>query len=626
VAVPDEKLRIIRFGVFEVDVQETELRKQGIRIKLQDQPFQILLMLLEHRGQTVSREDLRCRLWPADTFVDFDHSLNSSIKKLREALGDDSENPRFIETLHRRGYRFIAPVNGPEFPGAESTKVVAVSPSPGKLLKRRRLIVVLAVCVTAFGLVVAGTWYLRYGRATQVDSIAVLPFINGGGDLNTEYLSDGITESLTDSLTHVPQLKVKSRRSAFRFKGRDVNLQRVGDELGVSAVVSGRVAPYGDRIEVSAEITDVRDNTEIWGQRYKGKSTEIISLEQQIAGDIAQKLRSKLSPANKQQITKQGTLNPEAYQLYLKGRYHWNKRTEAGFKKAIEFFREATEKDPSYGPAYAGLAESYDLLPQFGALPTAQAILLAKKAATKSLELDDDLAEAHTALAAASYLGRDWATAEREYKRALELDPNSAVAHHWYAILLVAIGHLEGAVTEIRRAQELDPLSPIIHVGAAWPVYSFLRQWDLSIEQCRDALDLDPNFAVAHNRLGFAYEFKGRYEEAITEHEAAVRLTDGADYALAGLAHAHALAGHKVEARRILGVLEGRSREFFVNPYHIATVQVALGNNQEALAFLEKGFIDGYSGDWSGFDRSPLFAPLASNPRFQDLVRRLNLP
>lgn len=508
----------------------------------------------------------------------------------------------------------------------ESTKVVAVSPSPDKLLKRRRLIVALAACVTAFGLVVAGTWYLRYGRATQVDSIAVLPFINGGGDLNTEYLSDGITESLTDSLTHVPQLKVKSRRSAFQFKGRDVNLQRVGDELGVSAVVSGRVVPYEDRIEVSAEITDVRDNTEIWGQRYKGKSTEIISLEQQIAGDIAQKLRSKLSPSNKQQITKQGTLNPEAYELYLKGRYHWNKRTEAGFKKAIEFFREATEKDPSYGPAYAGLAESYDLLPQYGALPTAQAILLAKKAATKSLELDDDLAEAHTALAAASDLGRDWETAEREYKRALELDPNSAVAHHWYAIFLVAIGHLEGAVTEIRRAQELDPLSPIIHAGAAWPVYSSLRQWDLSIEQCRDALDLDPNFAVAHNRLGFAYEFKGRYEEAITEHEAAVRLTEGADYALAGLAHAHALAGHKVEARRILGVLEGRSREFFVNPYHIATVQVALGNNQEALAFLEKGFIEGYNSDWSGFYRSPLFAPLASNPRFQDLVRRLNLP
>jgi Flp pilus assembly protein TadD len=349
-------------------------------------------------------------------------------------------------------------------------------------------------------------------------------------------------------------------------------------------------------------------------------------LQAELARDIAEQVRVTITKEQQSRLGRTYTVDPAAYQNYLRGRYHWNKRTEAELKKAIEFFREAIERDPAYAPAYASLAESFFLLPQYADVPVASVMPLAKQAAAKSLELDSDLAEAHTALAFASQQDWDWATAEKEYKRALELDSSSATAHHWYAIFLVTIGRLTDAVAEIKHAQELDPLSPIIQTAAAWPVYAYSRQWDFSIEQCGKALDLDPSFAIAHNRLGFAYKYKGLHEKAVAEHEAAVRISGRAAYALAGLAHAQALAGHYSEARSILRELQQRSERAFVNPYHIATVQAALGNNEQALASLEKGLTENYNSEWNGFDRSPVFASLASNPRFVGLVRRMNLP
>src|SRR6202171_12094 len=326
----------------------------------------------------------------------------------------------------------------------ESSKI-AIPASPNKTLNRRNLWVVLAPSIAAIALAAAGAWYVRSGRATQIDSIAVLPFANGSGDANTDYLSDGITESLIDNLAHVPQLKVKSRNSVFRYKGKDVDAQKVGNDLGVSGLVSGRVVPRGGSIEVSAELTDVRDNTEIWGQHYSGKSAEIISLQQQIAGDIAEKLRAKLSTSEKQQVTKQGTQNPEAYELYLKGRYSWNKRTRSDTATAISYFNQAIAKDPGYALAYSGLADAYLVLTNTGSGGTpGEGFPKSNAAARKALELDATLAHPHAVLGS-NEMDYDWdfAGGEAEFKKALELDPNDATAHQWYALNMGKIGGRE---------------------------------------------------------------------------------------------------------------------------------------------------------------------------------------
>jgi TolB-like protein/predicted Ser/Thr protein kinase len=325
----------------------------------------------------------------------------------------------------------------------ESTKIVAAHVSPDRMFRRRKLWVVLAACLAAIGLAAGGAWYLRSGKAAEIGSIAVLPFTNGGGDASSDYLGDGITESLIGNLAHVPQLKVKSRNSVFRYKGKDVDMQKVGNDLGVSALVSGRVTPHGDSIEVSAELVDVRDNTEIWGQHYSGKSADIISLQQQIAGDVAEKLRAKLSTSEKQRVTKQGTQNPEAYELYMKGRYAWNKRTGSELENAILYFNQAIAKDPGYALAYAGLADVYNVLPNYGGIPS-ESYSKSNVAARKALALDPALARPHAVLGGnESEADWDFVAGEAEFRKALELDPEDATAHQWYADYLAYIGGRE---------------------------------------------------------------------------------------------------------------------------------------------------------------------------------------
>jgi serine/threonine protein kinase len=325
----------------------------------------------------------------------------------------------------------------------ESTRVAAVQASPDKAFKARKLWVIVAACIATIGVAAVGTWFLQSGKAPQIDSIAVLPFINVSGDANSDYLSDGITESLIGNLTHVPNLKVKSRNSVFRYKGKDVDAQKTGNELGVSALVSGRVVLRSDSIEVSAELTDVRDSTAVWGQHYSGKSTDIISLQQQIAGDIAEKLRSKLSSSEKQQVTKQGTQNPEAYELYLKGRYYWNKRTASDMDTAISYFNQAIAIDPAYALAYSGLADAYIALPSYGGTPN-EDYAKSNAAARKALELDPSLAHPHAVLGG-NEMEYEWdfAGGEAEFKKALQLDPNDATAHQWYAEKIAMLGGRE---------------------------------------------------------------------------------------------------------------------------------------------------------------------------------------
>ncbi len=504
---------------------------------------------------------------------------------------------------------------------AESTKVVAVPPSPEKRLKRRRLWVVIAACVAAIALTAVGTWYLRSGRTAQIDSIAVLPFINGSGDANTEYLSDGIAESLTDSLTHVPLLKVKSRRSAFQFKGKDLNLQKVGDELGVSALVSGRVVPYGDSIEVSAEITDVRDNTEIWGQHYSGKSTDIVSLEQQIAGDIAEKLRSKLSASEKQQVAKQGTQNPEAYESYLKGRYYWNKLTHSDLDTAISYFNQAIAKDPNYALAYSGLADGYAARAVRGG-DAGEDFGKSNAAARKALELDETLGHPHAVLGRNEMqYGWDFAGGEAEFRKAFELDPNDAVSHLWYALTIARIGGREReALAEVNRAHQLDPLSPVIstEVGA---VRLWARQYDEDIEVCKKVANENPTFALAHDCLAWAYWAKHMYPQAIEEMKVQDQLSDGrvSDFTSA-LELGFRSGGRKGAYTK--GIEKMQEEQ---NAFGLAFLYSELGNKDQAFHWLNAAYQE-HEPNLVTLKTNPSFDNIRSDPRFAELVRKVGLP
>jgi TolB-like protein len=508
----------------------------------------------------------------------------------------------------------------------ESTKTVATHASPEKTFKRRKLWVALAACITAIGLAAVGAWYLRTSRTEEIDSIAVLPFINESGDANTEYLSDGITESLTDSLTHAPQLKVKSRRSAFQFKGKDINLQKVGDALGVSALVSGRVVPHGDNVEVSAEITDVRDNTEIWGQHYSGKNTEIISLQQQIAGDIAEKLRSKLNTSEKQRVAKQGTHNPEAYDLYLKGRYYWNKRTVSDIDTAISYFNQAISKDPGYALAYSGVADAYSVLPAYGGAP-GEAFPKSNAAARRALELDPSLARAHAVLGS-NEMNYDWdfAGGEVEYKKAFKLDPSDATAHHWYAMDIGRLGGREQeAIAEANRAYQLEPLLPITTVVLGL-VYTSTRQYDQAIQAFKKSLNESPTYADTHRSLAFAYWGKRMYAQVIDEWKVYGQLSgdrNASEFASA-LEQGLRSAGWKGALTKGIEARQAQRKTDYFPAYRLATLYADLGDKANAFRWLNIAYRE-RDEELLSLRTDFLLDPLRSDPRFADLLRRMGL-
>jgi len=481
-------------------------------------------------------------------------------------------------------------------------------------------------------LLLAGLGYGAYrwlaGRSgTTIDSLAVLPFTNAGGDTNTEYLSDGMTESLIASLAHVPDLKVKSRNSVFRYKGKDVDLQKVGNDLGVAALVSGRVTPHGDNVEVSAELTAVRDNTEIWGQHYNGKSAEIMSLEQQITGDLAQKLRSKLTTSEKQQVTKQGTQNPEAYELYLRGRYSWNKRTPSDLAAAITYFNQAIAKDPGYALAYSGLADAYSVLSDYGGIPT-EVYPKSNTAARKALELDPTLAHPHAVLAS-NEMEYDWdfAGGEAEYKKAFDLDPNDATAHQWYAREIASIGGREKeALAEANRARELDPLSPIIQ----WEVGSvriYARQFDRAIAVCKKLANENPTFARAHECLALAYWGKSMYPQVLEEWKAYGQLSGDRNYSefASAMEKGFRSEGWKGALRKGIEARQAQRKAGYSSSYGIATLYADLGDKDQAFRWLNTAYHerDSYL---EGLKTDFLLDPLRSDPRFAELVRKIGLP
>jgi serine/threonine protein kinase len=509
----------------------------------------------------------------------------------------------------------------------ESTSAIVAPASPERRLKRTKPWLILAACIVAIGLAAFGAWYLRSGRTAQIDSIAVLPFANASGDASSDYLSDGITESLIASLTQVPELKVRSRNSVFRYKKKDVDVQKVGNDLAVSALVSGRVTPHGDNVEVSAELTDVRDNTEIWGQHYSGKSTDIISLQQQIAGDIADKLRSKLSVSEKKQVTKQGTQNSEAYELYLKGRYSWNKRTGPELAKAISYFNQAIAKDSGYALAYSGLADAYTVLPGYGGTPS-EDYPKSNAAARKALELDPTLPHPHAVLGT-NEMDYDWdfAGGEAEFKKALELDPNDATAHQLYAMAIAQIGSREQeALAEINRAHQLEPQSLIISKSVG-SVLMMAGKYDEAIGVCEKLVHDNPAVAIAHSCLANAYWGKRMYPQVIEEQKAYGQLSgdrNEVEFASA-LDQGFRSAGWKGALSKGIEALQAQRKTGYSSAYEIATLYAELGDKDQAFRWFETAYQErdrlllNLKTDY-GLDL------VRSDPRFAELLRRVGLP
>jgi TolB-like protein/Flp pilus assembly protein TadD/predicted Ser/Thr protein kinase len=504
---------------------------------------------------------------------------------------------------------------------------MAVQAAPEAKRETNKAWIWIAAGVAVVALVAGSAWYLRSGRAGQIDSIAVLPFTNVGGDSSVDYLGDGMTESLIASLAHVPGLKVKSRNSVFHYKGKDVDAQTVGKELGVSALVSGRVTPHGDNVEVRAELTDVRDNTELWGQHYSGKSTEIILLEQQMAGDLAAKLRSGMSSTEKQLVTKQGTQNPEAYELYLKGRYAWSKRTAADLEAAISFFNQALVKDPGYALAYSGLADVYTVYPIYGG-KSSEVIPKSNAAARKALELDPTLAHPRAVLGA-NYMEFDWdfAGGEAEYKKALELDPNDASAHQWYGQDIGWIGGREQeAMAEMNRAHQLDPLSSIITESMGLTQIAG-RSFDDAISTCQKVASENPAFAQAHYCLAFAYWGKGVYAKAVEEYKILGEL-DGnpkdAEFASA-LEQGFHSGGWKGALSKGIEVRQAQRKASYWSAYDVAYLYAGLGEKDEAFRWLNAAYEDR---DYQVESLKTDFRldPVRSDPRLGELVRKVGLP
>jgi TolB-like protein/DNA-binding winged helix-turn-helix (wHTH) protein/Flp pilus assembly protein TadD len=635
---PDGRLR---FGVFEADLRAGELRKHGLRIRLQEQPFQLLAMLLERAGQVVTREELQKKLWPADTFVDFDHGLNKAVNKIRDALGDSAESPRFVETVARRGYRFLAevkaadavPVRSPELapPQLPATETGDCADLAGTRATPQRRLAPLAWKISAFVLLAViaafAAWRIhsRNRPASAIHSLAVLPLESLSNDASQDYFADGMTDELISDLGQISALRVISRTSVMAYKHARKPLPQIARELNVDAIVEGTVLRSGDQVRITAQLIDAAADKHLWSQSYEGELKDTLALQNQVARAIADQIRINLNPQEQAALKTAKVVNPEAYESYLKGRYFWNKRTPDSLKVALAYFNQAIDEDPTYAQAYSGLADTYALLGdwQYGVMTPKEALPKAKVAAIKALELDNTLSEAHNSLAFC-FDAFDWdlQSAGKEFQRSIELNPGYATAHHWYAWHLSLVGRYDEAIEEMRKAKSLDPLSLIINADLA-ELLVIAHFYDESIIQSRKTIEMDPNFALAHNQLAQAYLQKHMNAEAIAELQKAVELSAGCPTCIANLARAYAASGRTSEAVKLLSDLKNHSNGGYSDAAEVSMVYAALGDTDQAMHWLELGYEQRFN---PGVLLRPGFDPLRSDPRFQDLVHRIGFP
>jgi len=616
------------FGRFRLKVAERVLLREGELVPLTPKVFDILVTLVENGGQVVAKDDLMKRVWP-NTFVE-EGNLTQNISLLRKALGETPGGAQFIETVPRRGYRFVAETkqswgdaepagNGHKEHSLETsidTPVVSTPNTTSQLARIRRTPLFAVVA----GLVVVGiiglVYFTSWGKAeNSIQSIAVLPFIDESADPDAQYINDKIAESLINSLSKLPQLRVVPRSVVAGYKGKEIDPRKVGEELNVRAVVTGRIRRHGDIINIQADLIDLQNVAQLWGQHYDHKVSDVLLVQDDISRDIFENLRVKLNVEEKKQL--------EAYRLYLKGRNAWNKRTSDALQEAIDFFNQAIAIDPNYGAAYAGLADCYNMLVVYGRLEPKEGFPKAKEAAERALEIDESSAEAHSSLAFIKFRW-DWdrSATEREFQTAIKLKPAYAPAHQWYSSYLVAVERFDEAIAEAKRTEELEPLSFVASSHLGW-IYYLAGQNDKAIEQCRKILERDPSSFPARRYLGLAYEAKGMYSEAIAEFQTGVKLS-GSPLMLALLGHAYAVSGKTAEAKQVLSDLQQLQGQRYVSPYTVAAIHAGLGDQDQAFKWLETAVEE--RDIWlMNLKVDPVFAKLRSQRKFTDILARIRL-
>jgi TolB-like protein/DNA-binding winged helix-turn-helix (wHTH) protein len=585
------------------------ISRNGTTNRVEPKAMQVLTCLAAQPGEVVSKEDLIETVW-AETHVT-DDVLTGCISALRKAFEDNPRTPAYIQTIPKSGYRLIAPVSSGNGTARVAETRAANKRFPGVLIA----LVLLAAAIL-------GLWFLRPGEA--IDSVAILPFSNSSTDPSTEYLSDGITESIIDSISRLPNLRVMAWTTVARYKGQSKDPLTIGRELGVKSVLTGKIVQSGNQLQIQTELVDLATGSRLWGEQYSRQRSDVIPLQKEISLRISEKLRLKLTGADQQKLTKPSTVDPEAYTLYLKGRYFWNKRSEEGMRKAISYFQQAIDRDPAYALAYAGLADAYNLGDDWGSTPPSESFPRAKAAALKALELDDSLAEAHTSLAfvKANY-DWDFPGAEQEFQRAIALNPNYATAHQWYAMHLVPMRRFAEAEREIKIAQDLDPLSLIISLGVG-EIFEWERNYDAALRQFQKTLELDPSFIGTYGHLSTVYEHKGMYREAV---EAAKKVA--------------VLKGHNDEASEIERVFrnngytgldqvnlrrdfEAQAQGRYVRSSEIAENYLRNGNKPQALHWLGKAYEERDS-TLVFLPVDAEFDPLRSDPQFQQLIKKIGI-
>ena len=628
------------FGRFRLKTAERILLREGELVPLTPKVFDILITLVENRGQVVAKDDLMKRVWPT-TYVE-EGNLTQNISLLRKALGESPGGVQFIETVPRRGYRFVGDINEfwdgnssngrpaeavapatetPETASHEdrsaSTPVVSIPVGTGQFpwLKRSRAFAVAAgvVVIALVGVLYLTTW--GKADADSIQSIAVLPFVDESSDPDAQYINDKIAESLINSLSKLPQLRVVPRSVVANYKGKEMDPRMVGQELNVRAVVTGKLRRHGDIISIQADLIDLENVKQLWGQHYDHKLSDVLLVQDDISRDIFENLRLKLNVDEKKQL--------EAYGLYLKGRNAWNKRTGDALLQAIDYFNQALKIDPDNSAAYAGLADCYNMLVVYGRFEPKAGFPKAKEAALKALEIDEGSAEAHTSLAFINFRW-DWdrAATEREFQTAIKLKPAYAPAHQWYSSYLVAVERFDEAIAEAKRTEELEPLSFVASSHLGW-IYYLSGRNDEAIEQCKKILELDPSSFPARRYLGLAYEAKGMYAEAISEFQTGVKIS-GSPLMHALLGHAYAASGKRTEAQQVLADLQQLQGQRYVSPYTVAAIYAGLGDKEQTFKWLDTAVEE--RDIWlMNLKVDPVFAKLRSERKFTDILARIRL-
>ena len=628
----ENRRAIICFGVFEVDMDTGELRKSGRKIRIQEQPFQVLAALLDQPGEVLTRDDLRKKLWPADTFVNFDTGLNRCVKKIREALDDSAETPRFVETLPKRGYRFIAPVTRKAIELDRAPSLPDVGQGLSDSTKRRAKaaglpvaawsLLALAAVVAVLGFVLLKNRWLDRFRGAQINSIAVLPLENLSGDPGDEYFADGMTDELITELAKRVPVSVISRTSVMQYKHSQSSLREIATKLNVDAIVEGTVTRSGQQVRVTAQLIDARNDHHLWAEEYDRPLHDVLALQHDVAGGIAGQIRNQLAGSPASSAMRQ--VNPDAYEAYLRGTNARGRMSADSLDKSLDYFKEAIRLDPQYAQAYAGASHTYYVAGILGFTRADIAYTAAAENARRALELDSTNAEAHNTIADVKKgYDRDWNAAEAEYKVALTLNPSYAIAHNGYADLLARTGRNDAAVGEAKRARELDPLSSQTTAFLGFILYQ-ARKYDEAIEECKTALEFDSNNPGAHWWLALAYEQQHRFTDAIAESQIAVNISKNGSVYEAALGEAYALAGQKEEALRILNDLKLRSKREYVAAFDIALVYAGLDDKELTMHWLEKA----YDERTMRLEQitEPAFDGFRSDPRFRDLERRIGLP